>query len=91
MEREEEDALCQSSRYNLSESFRFCNFLVNWCMKNMGQLAYDSLKNSILHHLRFFFPPVFMLKRTCGLEFQMPFKISTSNCVVVSDHQKELV
>lgn len=74
MEKEEEDALCQSPRYSLSEFFRFCNFLVNWCMKNMGQIAYVSLKNSIPHHLRFF-SPCFYVKKNMWLgvlKFQLP-------------------
>lgn len=39
---------------NCLEFFRFCNFLVNWCMKNMGQNTDVFLKNSISHHLKFF-------------------------------------
>lgn len=46
---------------NCLEFFRFCNFLVNWCMKNMGQNTDVSLKNSISHHLKFF--SGFMLKK----------------------------
>lgn len=53
--------------YSLSEVFSFCNFLVNWCMKNVGQntdVSFESFQTSAPQVF-----PIFLYKGGHGVKF----------------------